>query len=65
MEIITRGHIYFAIGFIIAFAIILVFVYLRDLKSHRKNYKNSWKIIVLVAVLFVLFLFFKNWLIKL
>jgi preprotein translocase subunit SecE len=65
MEIITRGHIYFAIVFIIVFAIILVFVYLKDLKTHRKNFKNSWKVILLVAVLFVLFLFFKNWLIQL
>jgi hypothetical protein len=64
MEIITKGHIYFAIAFIIVFAIVLVVVYLKDMKLHRKNYKNSWKIILIVAILFVLFLFFKNWLIQ-
>nr|WP_246516237.1 hypothetical protein [Aequorivita echinoideorum] len=51
---ISTGQIVFAILFIIAFVIILIYSYRGDLKLHRKYYKNS----VWILVGFIIFLLF-------
>jgi Mn2+/Fe2+ NRAMP family transporter len=48
----STGQIVFALLFIIAFAIVMVFAYKKDLKLHNKNYKGvKW-----VGLFFILFL---------
>ena len=37
----STGQIYFAIFFIIAFTIAMVWSYRKDLKLHKKHYKNT------------------------
>ncbi|WP_459212928.1 hypothetical protein [Aquimarina rhabdastrellae] len=54
----SQGQLLFAGGFVIAFIIIMIFSYRKDLRLHRKYYKGSLFIlagfIVFVGLLFVL-----------
>ncbi len=53
----STGQLIFAGLFFIAFVIIMIFSYRKDIKLHRKYYKGS--IYVLIGfILFILFLFF-------
>lgn len=60
----STGQIVFAILFALAFIIIIVFAYRKDLKLHQKNYKGvKWVGIFFVIFLFTLFIikyFLKN-----
>ena len=60
----TTGQIVFAILFIIAFAVIMVFSYRKDKRMHQKNYKGiKWvgiSFVVFVIVLFLLKILLKN-----
>lgn len=51
----TPGQKIFAIFFVIAFAIVMIWTYRKDLKLHKKYYKNSY--VVLLAILAVIALF--------
>lgn len=57
----TTGRIIFAIFFVIAFVIFIVWSYKKDAKSHQFYYKNAAKKVALyslaVIVLFVLIRF--------
>jgi cytochrome bd-type quinol oxidase subunit 1 len=59
---ISTGHLWFALFFAIAFAVIIGIAYRQDLKVHRRNYKQSWKIVLAIGVLLTLFLAIKRWL---
>lgn len=52
----TTGQLIFAVFFIIAFSIVLVFSYKKDKNLHRKNYKGV-KWVGIVFVVFVILLF--------
>lgn len=52
----TTGQWIFAIFFLIAFAILLIYSYLGDKRLHQKYYKGS-KWILLCFLLFIGFLF--------
>ncbi|AZQ58807.1 hypothetical protein EJ994_08295 [Maribacter sp. MJ134] len=60
----STGQIVFAILFALAFIIIIVFAYRKDLKLHQKNYQGvKWVGIFFVIFLFTLFIikyFLKN-----
>jgi len=51
----TKGQWIFALLFVVAFAIALIYTYRKDLKLHKKYYKGSiWVLIAFIA--FILFI---------
>ncbi len=52
----SKGQTIFAILFAITFIVIIVFMYLKDKKIHRQQYKGA-KWILLGFLLFIVFLF--------
>ncbi len=53
----TSGQLQFAIFFIIAFTIIIVIMYRKDLNLHRKYYKNRlWILLAFLAFIGSLFI---------
>lgn len=51
----TKGQWIFALLFLVAFTIALIYTYRKDLKLHRKYYKGSvWVLIAFIA--FILFI---------
>lgn len=50
----TPGRIAFALCFIAAFAIALVWGYRKDKKERKQNYKGSTKIVITVMILLAL-----------
>ena len=54
----TKGQLFFAIFFVVAFVAIMIFSYRKDRKLHKKEYKGSkWVLIgffAFVALLFVI-----------
>ncbi len=50
----TPGRIAFALCFIAAFAIALVWGYRKDKKERKQNYKGSTKIVITVLILLAL-----------
>ncbi|MCW5519244.1 hypothetical protein J1N09_05300 [Aureitalea sp. L0-47] len=59
----TTGQLIFAICFVIAFVIIMIFAYKRDKKLHKKHYRGSLWILVGFLV-FVGLLLMAKWLLK-
>lgn len=59
----TTGQLIFAICFVIAFAIVMIFAYKRDKKLHKKHYRGSLWILVGFLV-FVGLLLMAKWLLK-
>jgi len=56
----TPGQILFGKIFVISFAVIMVYLYRKDLKIERKYYQHVWQVgltIVLVIVLFTIIVF--------
>jgi 4-amino-4-deoxy-L-arabinose transferase-like glycosyltransferase len=56
----SKGQQVFALFFIIAFAILLIWSYRKDIKLHKKYYKNVWVVglgIILVIAAFALVTF--------
>jgi len=52
----SSGQLLFAVFFVVAFVLLMIFSYRRDFKSHKIHYKGSLKILM-VFVLTVLALF--------
>ncbi len=54
----SQGQLLFAIFFVIAFVVLMIFSYRKDIKLHRKYYKGSLYIllgfIVFIVLLFAL-----------
>jgi cytochrome bd-type quinol oxidase subunit 1 len=59
----TTGQLIFAICFVIAFVIVMIFAYKRDKKLHKKHYRGSLWILVGFLV-FVGLLLMAKWLLK-
>ncbi|WKW47608.1 hypothetical protein P3875_06015 [Myroides sp. JBRI-B21084] len=52
----TQGQIIFACIFIVVFVIVMVFMYRKDLKMHKRYYKGSlW--VLISFILFIILLF--------
>ncbi len=52
----STGQLIFAILFVIAFVVAMVFVYRKDKRMHDKNYKGvGW--VLFFFVIFIIFLF--------
>jgi hypothetical protein len=52
----SKGQTVFAVLFAISFIIIIIFMYLKDISTHKQQYKGV-KWILLGFLLFILFLF--------
>jgi len=51
----SKGQQLFGLLFIIVFAVILIWSYRKDLKIHKKYYKNVW--IIAISILLIFFIF--------
>ncbi|RDI06987.1 hypothetical protein DEU42_11386 [Flavobacterium sp. AG291] len=60
----TTGQLVFAVLFFIAFVITMVVMYRKDLITHKKYYKGTYKILLgflsFIAILFILKIFLKK-----
>nr|WP_246865787.1 hypothetical protein [Croceivirga thetidis] len=59
----STGQLIFALLFVIAFVLIIVFAYKKDTKLHQKNYKGA-KWVLVSFVIFIIFLFLVKGLLK-
>lgn len=59
----STGQIYFAVFFIIAFIATMIFVYRKDLKEMKNQYKGTYWVLI-GFILFIAFLFFIKFYIK-
>ncbi|SNR70090.1 hypothetical protein SAMN06265371_10944 [Lutibacter agarilyticus] len=56
----SKGQLIFAVFFVIAFSIAMVWSYRKDIKIHKKYYKNTFLILIgffLIVVIFALITF--------
>jgi len=51
----SKGQVIFAAFFLIAFIIAMVWSYKKDIKIHKKYYKNSF--LVLISVILIILIF--------
>ncbi|TYP70912.1 hypothetical protein BD809_11180 [Aquimarina intermedia] len=60
----SSGQLLFAVCFVIAFIVIMIFAYRKDIRLHRKYYKGSLYILIgfvcFIAILFALKVYLKN-----
>lgn len=61
---ITRGHLVFALIFVVVFIGIIAWQYRKDLKMHRRYYQGSIWVIFGIILLIILFIYLKNKLIS-
>ena len=52
----SQGQIIFGVIFFIAFVIVTIFMYRKDINIHKQYYKDSYKVLI-GFLLFVAFLF--------
>ncbi|SNR80949.1 hypothetical protein SAMN04488111_3228 [Lutibacter flavus] len=51
----SKGQLIFAVFFIIAFTILMIWSYRKDIKVHKKYYKNTF--ILLIALFLIIAIF--------
>jgi len=51
----SKGQQLFGLFFVIVFAALLIWSYRKDLKIHKKYYKNVW--IIAISILLIFFIF--------
>lgn len=51
----TQGQLFFAVFFVIAFTIAMIWSYRKDIKIHKKYYKNSFIIIITLFLVIAIF----------
>ena len=51
----SKGQLIFAVFFLIAFTILMIWSYRKDFKIHKKYYKNTF--IVLIAIFLIITIF--------
>ncbi|RVT77446.1 hypothetical protein EOD40_06470 [Flavobacterium sufflavum] len=60
----SQGQLLFALCFIIAFVIVMIISYRKDIKTHKIFYKGNYKILIgffiFIAILFLIKIFFKH-----
>nr|WP_125720163.1 hypothetical protein [Flavobacterium ustbae] len=60
----SQGQILFGVCFFIAFVIIMIFAYRKDLKLHKVFYKGNYKVLLafllFIVLLFVIKIFLKK-----
>jgi hypothetical protein len=60
----TQGQWIFAGCFLVAFIIVMIYAYRKDIALHRKVYKGNYKILIgfliFIGLLFMIKIFFKH-----
>jgi hypothetical protein len=60
----SQGQLIFALCFFIAFVIVMIFAYRKDLALHKIFYKGNYKVLIVfmlfIAILFVIKFYFKR-----
>jgi len=56
----TPGRIWFTVLFACGFVLVLIFAYRKDLKIHRKHFRNAWLVLFFVLLFLALFMFLKR-----
>ncbi|PHR71576.1 MAG: hypothetical protein COA67_06055 [Lutibacter sp.] len=51
----TSGQKIFAVLFFIAFVILMIYSYRKDLKLHKVHYKNTFIVLIVAIAIFILF----------
>jgi len=51
----SKGQLVFAALFVIAFTIAMVWSYRKDIKIHKKHYKNSFIVIIALFLIIAIF----------
>jgi hypothetical protein len=60
----SQGQLLFALCFVIAFVILMIISYRKDIKTHKVFYKGNYKILIgffiFITILFLIKIFFKH-----
>jgi uncharacterized membrane protein YccC len=60
----SQGQLIFAVCFFIAFVIVMIFAYRKDLVLHKVFYKGNYKVLIgfllFIVILFLIKFFFKR-----
>ncbi|WP_163408160.1 MULTISPECIES: hypothetical protein [Flavobacterium] len=60
----SQGQLIFAVCFFIAFVIVMIFAYRKDLALHKIFYKGNYKVLItfllFILILFLIKFFFKR-----
>ncbi|PXY42794.1 hypothetical protein DMB65_01895 [Flavobacterium cheongpyeongense] len=60
----SQGQLIFAVCFFIAFVIVMIFAYRKDLALHKIFYKGNYKVLIsfllFIVILFLIKFFFKR-----
>jgi len=60
----SQGQLIFGLCFFIAFVIVMIFAYRKDLALHKVFYKGNYKVLIVfllfIAILFVIKVFLKR-----
>ncbi|MBP1223885.1 hypothetical protein JOD96_002459 [Flavobacterium sp. 1355] len=60
----SQGQLIFAVCFFVAFVIVMVFAYRKDLSLHKVFYKGNYKVLIgfllFIVILFVIKIFLKR-----
>jgi heme/copper-type cytochrome/quinol oxidase subunit 2 len=51
----SKGQLIFAVFFVIAFMILMIWSYRKDIKIHKKHYKNTFIIIIAAFLTIAIF----------
>jgi len=51
----SRGQLIFAALFIIAFTILMIWSYRKDIKIHKRHYKNTFIIVIAIFLIIAIF----------
>jgi len=51
----SKGQLIFAALFVIAFTISMIWSYRKDIKIHRKHYKNTFIIVIAIFLIITIF----------
>ncbi|UMB53531.1 hypothetical protein MKD41_14480 [Lutibacter sp. A64] len=51
----SKGQLIFAAFFVIAFTILMIWSYRKDIKVHKKHYKNTFIIVIAVFLIIAIF----------
>ncbi len=51
----TKGQLIFAACFIVAFTILMIWSYRKDIKIHKKYYKNTYIILITIFLIIAIF----------
>ncbi|NLP58883.1 hypothetical protein HGB55_11915 [Lutibacter sp. B1] len=51
----SKGQLIFAVFFVIAFTILMIWSYRKDIKIHKKYYKNTFIVIIAIFLIIAIF----------